>query len=576
MATIATLIERLGKPPRAVCLDWAWQISQMPSTNPNGIPQPNAMEYEPLKETIDHPRIWAQFKVDSTGILSPFDPGANFDTIRPQCVHQLLAWAAQSPLQTAMERDFNPIDRNTVFHAQPHPSVFNERASQESVYNDLASQPSMHELGTATSLDGMPHRPLTRPCKAGNHPKLGLWCGSIGLVCAAMAAIYWGITSPTSSSQASIKNSTDALAHSASKPPGPFNERQANFQSYQDTGSTEPITSQTSIRNPASAMEVNITNSNELELLQPDVMKDRSEAPIEQAVEPLIPELPLSTLTFKDQSEPPADINRAQPPVAQLAPTPPPQSLQDTDLVQVVSDMTVDSPTAVEELQMTPSTASSSEQPLLIPFRDKPQTIRMHERLSQRPNKAVWKLRLLTDEGFTVMPAETQSISERTPAIWRLTSSESRSPATAILVKLELVGKGSDLKCTIAGNAEDLPHLIMPIEADLLPNIQKRMGLVAADAEQFIESIKLSYASLPREQKTIASAQRKQLESQLRLARRLITIASELALMHDQLHGQITAVGQLSDGTADNAAVLFRFGSPDDNSQFDVPPSSQP
>ncbi len=560
MATIATLIERLGKPPRAVCLDWAWQISQMPI--PNESSQANASEREPRKETIDHSEFWELFKVDSKGVLSPCDPGAFPDTIRPHCVQQLLSWAEQPALPTVLNRELDDINRPASFASSPRLSEFNEQESEESAYNTPAPHQLIQEQESATPLDEFSRRPVIRQRKVGSFTNRSFWYGSISLGCAMVAAIYWGITSPNSSSSHSTKNLADALGLTASTPASPDIESQTVTQSPNDTITAERITSQTATPQPASSMDDSTTNSNDLELLQPDLNMFSSDVGLDQGTELLLPELPLSTSTFNDESKPPAEITAAHFAETQLPPSPHPQSLQDADLVKVVSDMTPDAPTAVADVQMTPSTASTSEQPLLIPIRAKPQTIRMNERLRQRPGKPVWKLQLLTDDGFTVTPAESQSIAERTPAIWRLTSSEARSPTTAILIKLELIGKSSDLKCTIAGAADDLPQLMMPIEANLLPNIQNRMALVATEAEKCIDAIKLSYASLPREHKPTASAQRKQLESQLRLARRLITIASELALMHDQLHGQISAVGKLSDGTSDNAAILFRFGTP--------------
>jgi hypothetical protein len=483
MATVEQLVQKLGKPPREICLDWVWQIEHLP--NPSGIGSEKVPELS-----------MSDLEVDATGQLQLRDHHSgrysrldlveelrHWSVVPPKMLVEPLQKKLDEPIELAKSHEYANFEKRSVASRLKRPA-FNKRRNGK-----LPKQ-------VATAVTGVFLAVFVFFAWTGLSDRVASQGGGAGLANATKQG------QETAKPLAELKNQTlEDFSLQPSAPKSVPETLEMLKTPEPDVGVSEATDSTTS---PWSDLDSKLPN-----LLAADG------------------KAPPSTM---NEGAPGSESNQASV-----------QAMSERDVMKEVADLAQDaSKDAIETDIQQPQNGSFPNEPIVIHTSPMVQVMKFASPLPNRSRQAMWKLELLVDDGFIVTPDEPQRLKDRQTVTWNIVMDDAELPATRLVIAVDIPSRQTSLRWRMAATADDFPQLNLPLDTKLLQMLQDRMRFFAQQADRMIETIKQSSSSLPREMRFLAAKQRSDLEAQSKLAKRLLTIASGAALINDQLHGHVS------------------------------------
>ncbi len=550
MTTVQEIIDRLGTPPREVCLDWAWQLQDF--------------KYQPVRSDHQEPgdisvslletrANWSDVSVADNGKLRLHRAEASNTPPRvDDLVAELLGWAAIGPLPPQTEIHPSSCEellrRHTLelIESSVRP---NGLTSNPAAANVVGKEPSMRSAAITTSPSSV------RSSRRLKH----YYCAAaaIALACA-VGVIY---------SQSVFWDSTiDEPGNNRKAPPNELSTQPASADPSQ------LVTGEDSLSNTS----ISLSNSELPESMGSRLPIDGilseshiANAELESAGAPVLSDsadLDLSSAQVKTAVTDPAVSAQAE----KLS------SESTVDVLADLAELTKSAEMQPAERQVVRESNSAEgvgERPLLLATFPSSQLQKFEKTL--RPREASWSLRLEVSEGFVVVPSDRQFLSGRDIVAWTLYNDHDAKSAvpksntkvvrTQVWVQAQLAGNREPaLRWRIVAGAEDLPGIAIPLNRKLLDQVQMVFGGRLRVLQSEIERTKgLGRAQgLPSETRSALANHRKMLESQHKLAARLLEITAEANQIEGWLDGQIEVHAELFDAAATPATSLIQFGNP--------------
>lgn len=189
------------------------------------------------------------------------------------------------------------------------------------------------------------------------------------------------------------------------------------------------------------------------------------------------------------------------------------------------------------------------------------QTQKLAAKIKVRPRRPVWQIELSVDDEFELVPKEPQSVTDRQVTTWFLADSDSKDSQVRLVIQAQAaIGRQTALRWRVFAGAEDLPNLMLPLDKAILQPFQERLRIYSQLAQGDADRLKQLASGAEKDLRAAFLKQRANLESQIKLASRLSTIVAEAQLLDDLLRSQVTLYAKLRDGDAPDAATLLQFG----------------
>lgn len=202
-----------------------------------------------------------------------------------------------------------------------------------------------------------------------------------------------------------------------------------------------------------------------------------------------------------------------------------------------------------------------SSEPLVLRTSPMVQVHKLAAKIKVRPRQPVWQILLSVDDEFELMPEEPQDISDRQLTTWLLSNSDAKSPKVRLVIQVHAApGRQTALRWRVFAGSEDMPDLMLPLDKEILNPLQDRLRVYSQMSQREADRLKQLASTSEREVRTALSKQRVIMESQSKLASRLLTIVAEAQFLDDLLRSQLTVYAKLRDGVDANGQVLLQFG----------------
>lgn len=203
-------------------------------------------------------------------------------------------------------------------------------------------------------------------------------------------------------------------------------------------------------------------------------------------------------------------------------------------------------------------------EPLVISTAPMVQVLEMPKRLVGRVRNPVWSVRLACGEGLVVDPEAAQWIEGRNVATWRIQAKDAdEDPSAQILIQAQIFGnRGTSLRWRIAAESAALPQVQLPLEQRYLDILQFNLLRFQDRLRLAIEQLKTINDSggLPSAAKGALSVQRRGFESQWKLAGVALDVAASASRLDGWLDGQFEAHLLYRDGTDGESPPLLQYG----------------
>ena len=189
------------------------------------------------------------------------------------------------------------------------------------------------------------------------------------------------------------------------------------------------------------------------------------------------------------------------------------------------------------------------------------QTQKLAAKIKVRPRRPVWQIELSVDDEFELVPKEPQSVTDRQVTTWFLADSDSKDSQVRLVIQAQAAtGRQTALRWRVFASAEDLPTLMLPLDKAILQPFQERLRIYSQVAQGDADRLKQLASGAEKDLRATFSKQRANLESQIKLASRLSIIVAEAQLLDDLLRSQVTLYAKLRDGDGPDAPTLLQFG----------------
>ncbi len=189
------------------------------------------------------------------------------------------------------------------------------------------------------------------------------------------------------------------------------------------------------------------------------------------------------------------------------------------------------------------------------------QTQKLAAKIKVRPRRPVWQIELSVDDEFELVPKEPQSVTDRQVTTWFLADSDSKDSQVRLVIQAQAAtGRQTALRWRVFASAEDLPTLTLPLDKAILQPFQERLRIYSQVAQGDADRLKQLASGAEKDLRATFSKQRANLESQIKLASRLSIIVAEAQLLDDLLRSQVTLYAKLRDGDGPDAPTLLQFG----------------
>lgn len=593
MQSAQELLAQLGKPPREVCLDWAWQITKLAKT----CQLPQNFTWSNLRVTTDGELRSADVCETSISTSSTIEVQLNPGT--RACVRQLLEWSG-----VTLPNDFSKA-LSSVECLQTHLSQWTSECltcsgvdpttTQVNSYSSVAdlsglgpdsgaarkdtllcgSDRNDHALDRNTdSLDllipggeplstspaSKPNQRSGKPSAVGRLPILvGLAAAAVVAIC---GAVWWFRSSGQKANNSLAKSNTaDSSATSNSlqlntlKSTRSSKKQNKNSNSEMDdllggAGATakDPLSNSDALANPDSIQtDIDLADSGSGKSSAhpsstPSQLSSESETaikPDDQSGSSSKSVTPSSTLDVASET--------SHDSVAKL-------------LAGVVSGET--KVTSLERDSQVPSDQASAAELLnvesIVQMQEVPARVRVRQ--------PAWQLRIASTSAMEVEPATAQTLAEKSMVRWILTSKElkprkSQEP-TKVAVIAEMANRRGDIRWRIVAGTQDLPGLQFPLGENqldqllnLLQNYQQRLTISMDQIKAVLEA-----PDFPKDQRSPFTTKRRAFEAEAKLTTRARQVVADAAMISSWMDRTIEVHGRLLETAGNKSETLVEFG----------------
>ncbi|MEZ6136835.1 MAG: hypothetical protein R3C53_18220 [Pirellulaceae bacterium] len=529
MATLNTLLDRLGTPPPEVCLDWAWQIE-------------NACGGK-----LEMPLDWSCIDLDGQGELrilgTEFQSTNSAQLSAQELVDQLLKWShtesssiahppaslAESTLQLAEAMRPSVTRVGSATAAAPKQSIkLRENSAGQSIWRRLSVR---QRFGIATAC---------------------LLLIAVGIV----FALNRGSQEPSAVAQNDSANREERASPMETKIPS--------------TEPLDPTLAQAEIDTPlqfqSEALE-HLSDSQPADGFHDSELSGGLPDATDFALPTLDSLAPMAVTTTSPPSVAAADIAAEDPqPSAEENTSDRNRSVTEVTDVNLLAEMEkVMQQAEAQEVERDISDQDGSTAPaLLLSTSPMNQMQKFPPKLTGGVREPQWSLRLEAGDGLTVTPAAAQLVSGKVATHWSIVNTEATTPTTQVFVLAQLQNARSPtLRWRIVAGAEDVPHIALPLGKEFLDAMQANLNYSSQRLQVGIEQLKAwgKTTGLPSEVRSAMSSQRRDFESQLQIGKRLLEIVADANQMDGWMDRQIAVHAELRDAKQPEVPPRIVFGS---------------
>jgi hypothetical protein len=561
MVTVGSLLEELGRPPRDVCLDWAWQVRGMFEDRTR----------QGSAATI--PMTWYHLELSELGELKLCD--GDVSNLSPDTIlQQLVVWSTHelSGSKDEILNEVNSIDE--VF------GLLSELTLESPVQANSATT-RIAETIRSKSVEPTEtgQRKSTRPAQIRRHH--GTWTDYVVankrflaitivptfvfvLLCA-----MWLMRKERKETDVKVMGATTEgefpSISTTEKNKDQLKNRSVRDSQQFDVKEEPPVERATLSLGILPVPQVsNSVNEQQAigRLAQPDGKL------LPPAVESFLGDIDGgrdSTLAADNVPKDAMDNSDNGDAIVQQTNNSPEEEAVGADVLTELTSVSRSATSMASESELEVAAPADEErlaEPLVILTTPAVQIQKLPSNLEQRPRKPVWRIALVVDDGFVVTPREIQSLMDRQTATWTITSEDAKPPRTSIVVQVQMSGgRQAALKWKIVATSEDLPNISIPLGDELLQPVQDRLRLLTQSATQETERLKqLAASGVPGDVRASLNKQRSQWEAQARLSARLLTFVASAQQVDDWLHNRIAVFAELRDGNEPHSPITVQFG----------------
>lgn len=185
-----------------------------------------------------------------------------------------------------------------------------------------------------------------------------------------------------------------------------------------------------------------------------------------------------------------------------------------------------------------------------------------------RARQPVWQLRIESTAAFTVDPPGLQSLAEKETVRWILTAKELKprkgQEPTQVVVLAQLTGRKADIRWTVAAGSQDTHGIAVPLNESTLDQMLTVLQGYQQRLTTGIDQIKatVEITEIPREQKSLLTAQRKAMENEGKLVTRARQVIADASMFATWMDRTLEVHGVLTDQIGGQPTVVLEIGQP--------------
>lgn len=619
MQNVQQLLDELGSPPAEVCLDWAWQLIHL-SERPNC---PQSFNWSDLQishqgwlaiasETIPHNRDTASTTNDTRELIVRLLQWAGLDDSDLSSIDTLDA--CRSALQSLTGQCVNGQTRSNTHPLRPHSEEKRETLSTGSVNSnveagiaqqepvissDLAEECSNQVEAITFDKSLTAQSSIERPSKNSaraksrhfNKRQLLLAGGGVAALLVVTSIYFVMGTGNSKSDTLAAKNATKTNeASGANKPsdstakPKTKSTRSKSSGSELDdllTGSGSAISGNSASSNELSETTttpeittLGVGQPSETSLSQTEGTSSASKslgtlAPIKR------PQDDPSTLSPQDASKSPNEQ------AANVSSKDKTEGSSQSKTAEANADVAATSKESVAGLLKavtsgdtkvnTLDAGADQDGPPKLPVQllNVESMFQVQELPSKiRARQPVWQLRIESTAAFSVDPPGLQSLAEKETVRWILTAKELKprkgQEPTQVVVLAQLNGRKADIRWTVAAGSQDTPGIAVPLNESTLDQMLAVLQGYQQRLTMGIDQIKATAEinEIPREQKSLLTAQRKAMENEGKLVTRARQVIADASMFASWMDRTLEVHGVLTDQIGGQPTVVLELGQP--------------
>lgn len=620
VTSIQCLLDKLGKPPKEVCLDWAWQLKQLGQSTHTD-------------DTHEVQLTWQDVRVadDGTLLIQRSADHATQSKSRgrttEELCHELLSWCDAADIPIDAEPNRLALETLTLQLAQD-----NSDPDAAAIQSETDSSNLVDESKVSTSQSTTIHRVAarekvatredddtvaskgtgaakklpaqTRASSQTHQPKfsrrsmivVASSCATLLLI----TATWYVLFTPETLSEKSAASLNSGLDTSATQ-----SDPTASARGAASFKGTAPDISQLADANPTlnDLAEIQTTQAadslsnsfNELALPSLGTLTDSIDAnnapsdtvtprDAQNVATPSADGEPRNTtseITVANASDT-GNVNIA----TEGLPSTPEGAGETMDVMATMADVARQSELAKTETDLVANDGTTEGEdrqlhpPVLLPTFPMFQIHKLPARLKARAKNPAWQIRLAVSEGFTVEPNSPQTFSGRETATWRIKDEKNENSSAQILIQTQASGtRGSNLRWRIVAGAPDIPQVVLPLGREYLDAMQLNLSNFATQLQFEIDRLRsLSNADgIPGKVRSAITNQRKGYEAQQKLLARVLEVVADANQMEGWMDGQFEVHARYLDLSARPDASLANEAQPEDSTallQFGVFPEA--
>lgn len=577
MSSLHELLDRFGRPPASICLDWAWQILEWAQHSG-----------EPVTSVAGEKKLfsWADIHIQSNGQLVFQDPCNGWEAI--SLVDELLDWSG-APKERLIHFS-NLQDRRQILDELTFDLLHQQAVARET---QISSEPVPQELSTSLKIDSaQSHKvePTNRIKKSQRrHSKsrfpirtLQFAGGLVTLVTAAV--VVWMMLPMSDSKQGSATLAGNSTVSDA--------QVQIDNQGAVIDGLASSTIEIDRLLNPSAINEHHIIDSTDSEsVIQLSRLEEIDSSPISRPNnKPVegssvagtlanasggLSALGAPNLVLSKSTDQPSDADRSssapESPNAELD-TRASMALGDAkaqdakqqDVASIVASMNSDEP----KIHSTSSDPNSTAT-LPVQLLDIDTVLQVEEFPGVRVREPRWELSLGTTSAFAVDPSTPQILSEKQVIRWILIPKDFKprkdQQPTRIVVMAQLAGRRADIKWKIAAVCEDLPTLTIPLNDEKLDRMLSALQNYQQQLAAGIEVVKAQAdgRGVSRDQRSLLSKNRKAMEDETKLVARVRQMIADAGLFAGWMDRTLEVHGILFETVGNQTVQLLQIGQPE-------------
>ena len=532
--SVEDLLDRLGEPPKEVCLDWACQLLDLlRSTSDSASSGSEDVELF----------AWRDLMVDRDGLISGVAGGTpNIEGLESK-INELISWAAKNGLSNSDDRLIVQIRNN----------LENSRSQLDG--RERLERLSPSATHTAANIDSLKPDALEPARKKRTPALLYPIAGIVALLGLAVLVFVLGDSlfdfSATESSgiaNAPNPNADESLVETPNQ--AAQEEHIEVFGEINSNASVDELFEANTANDLSIDIELNgLAVAPNLSQPNETMELDGAKA---AATEPATEAQPASAYNLADSA--PADR------VAEL------KALErdNTTVQDALKGITDDLASAAEEKTLSIAEATEKQHdPLAIPVFPIRQTYKLPPKLRIRTRSPAWKIRLEVADGFVVEPDAPVVVAAREGWRWRIFPEE-RQDKLFVELGLQIPNqKAERLQFQIAAGHVEYPWLVLPLRTQNLDAIQANLSALetrAIGASEYLKGLSSSGISMSRAERSLLSSLRKGYEEQAKLSQKILAVVAETNLLVGLMDGQIELHAQIVDARAPDSPALLQLG----------------